>query len=193
MEVYTMKKIVSLLLGIFLIAQPMQAMQTPSEPSAEDAAYALLKGGAQGIYSAVKGVGSVVGQIGSAVYNLGGRTMEDSGISKQAGDLAQTSTTTVVGATKAAQNSVGAAATAIVTAGTRALKVGAIATGAAAMTYGVYWLNTQPTRNALKAIKEKLAPEIPTVEAGLGTKSKYRIFNWKLTKYPTAGKLNEIK
>jgi hypothetical protein len=72
-------------------------------------------------------------------------------------------------------------------------KVGASSAAAIAAIYATYWLNCAKTRQELKGLKESLEPEIPTVEAGLGKKAKYRIFNWKLNEYPTAGKLKEIR
>ena len=64
---------------------------------------------------------------------------------------------------------------------------------AAATAYGTYWLSTAKTRQDLKSLKNSLAPEIPTVETGINKKAKYRIFNWELNGYPTAGKLKQIR
>jgi hypothetical protein len=97
------------------------------------------------------------------------------------------------GVLQTVQTTTGSLANSATSAAGTAVKGTLVLAAVPAVVYAAYWRYNKPKRDALKTIKEKLAPEIPTVEAGNNKKAKYRIFNWKLTEYPTAGKLNEIK
>lgn len=74
---------------------------------------------------------------------------------------------------------------------TSAFTAGVAATAAAI--YGTYWACTAKTRQELKFLRKRLEPEIPTVETGLNKKAKYRLFNWKVSEYPTVVKIKEIR
>jgi hypothetical protein len=123
------------------------------------------------LYAVLKGTGQATTYLGGALWTV------TCGVGSVAGDLAGRAAADL-GMRDIANST---------------LKIGAGTAAVVGAAYGAYWLNCAKTRQELKGLKKSLKPEIPTVEAGLGKKAKYRIFNWKLNDYPTAGKLKEIR
>lgn len=175
-----MKKILSLTLGvILLVPQPMHAMQQAAETPVTDAVYIILKGAGQATWYLGQGLWSLVGGVASVTGDIAGRAASDLGMKEVVQGAATGVTNGAVSAAKSAANT------------TLKMAVGSAAVVAAV--YSTYWLSTAKTRQELKFLKDRLAPEIPTVITGVDRKARYRIFNWKLSEYPTAGKLKEIK